>query len=230
MKNILDENPNGVLRGRLRASGRFVHDQDLHGKRVLDIGCGFGWFEVEALKRGVGSIIGIEMTEKDLATAKAHVRDSRARFEIGGALKVPLPDAGADTVVSWEVIEHIPKGTESKMFAEVSRVLAPGGTFYLSTPNATFFSNALDPAWWLIGHRHYRTKDLERYGAAHGLVAEEPRVVAGWLTLLEVLNMYVAKWVFRRRPFFEDWFMKRLDEEYARPGFVNVFIRFRKSA
>jgi len=228
MKNILSEKPPEKLSGRLLASSRFVDDADLAGKDVVDVGCGFGWFEVDALRRGVRSVTGLEMSAGDLETAKTHVTDLRATFSVGSAIEVPLADGSADTIVSWEVIEHIPKGTEDRMFQEARRILRPGGAFYLSTPHATCWSNLFDPAWWLVGHRHYSVGLLREYAGRHGFESETISVRGNLWTLIAVLDMYVAKWIFRRRPFFEDFFLGKTDSEYARPGFVNIFMKMIK--
>ena len=59
--------------------------------------------------------------------------------------------------------KFIPKQTENKMFSEAYRVLKPGGHFYLSTPYRHFLSNLFDPAYWLIGHRHYSKEQIEHF-------------------------------------------------------------------
>lgn len=70
MKNILHEKPDFDLHGRMLESVLFVKDKDLKGKSVLDIGCGFGWSEVNFLERGVKKIVGTEISKDDLRTAK----------------------------------------------------------------------------------------------------------------------------------------------------------------
>ncbi len=55
-------------------------------------------------------------------------------FLVAGAGDLPFPDGSFDTVVMWEVLEHIPPGTEPQAFAEIARVLRPGGRLHLSTP------------------------------------------------------------------------------------------------
>ena len=229
MKNILHERPDATLTGRLRYCTRFVRDEHLHEKCVLDIGCGYGWFELHALGRGVRRIVGTEITGDDLETARTYFQDQRAEFAVAGALQLPFPDASFDTAVSWEVIEHIPKRTEDKMFAEVRRVLKPGGTLYLSTPHRSFWSNTLDPAWWLIGHRHYDADDLRALARRNGFSVEEIYVRGGWWTIIAILNMYITKWVFRRGPFVGAYFDRRVNAEYDAPvGFAGIFIRFTK--
>lgn len=50
----------------------------------------------------------------------------------GTALQLPFEDARFDTVVSFEVLEHVPDSR--RMLAELRRVLKPGGVLILTTP------------------------------------------------------------------------------------------------
>ena len=230
MINILDEKPNYELSGRLLASMRFVDDIDVKKRVVLDIGCGYGWCELNFLERDVQKIIGIEISATDLDTIKKNVRDDRLQLRVSSATKLPFESNTFDTVVSWEVIEYIPLGTEEIMFAEVSRVLKPGGVFYMSTPRLSFFSNALDPAYWLAGHRHYSQNSLFRYALHTSLIVELVKVKGGWWSLLFILNMYISKWLLRRKPLMEEFFVEMENKEYMRDaGFTNIFVKFRKS-
>ncbi len=231
MKNILDEIPDEYdLTGRFLTSVEFVSDTDIRDKQILDIGCGFGWCEVSFLKRGARHITGIEISEADLDTIRKNVNDERVTTFVASATRLPFPDESFDTVVSWEVIEHIPRGAESQMFSEVARVLKKGGTFYLSTPHLSFWATMLDPAWWLLGHRHYSVFQLVRFARQASLRVEQTLVRGGWWTVLSVLNMYVAKWLFRRSMFFGADFVHNENMEYrsTRDGFANIFARFKK--
>jgi SAM-dependent methyltransferase len=129
------------------------------------------------------------------------------------------------------VIEHIPKGTENLMFNEVARLLKPDGVFYLSTPYRSFFTNILDPAWWLVGHRHYSRQSLENFAAASSLKIETVVIKGGWWSLINILNLYISKWIFRRKPFLESFFSDKENVEYMENdvGFANIYIKFRKS-
>lgn len=229
MKNILNEKPTSVLQGRLLEAIKFVSDKDIKGKNVLDIGCGYGWCELNFLDRGVKKIVGTEVTAKDLNTAKKYVKSSKAEFIVAGATKLPFPDNSFDTVVSWEVIEHIPKNTENEMFSEVYRVLKTGGTFYLSTPYKHILSNMFDPAWWMIGHRHYSTNDLKQYGKKNNFKVAEVRVKGKFFQVYGWSDFYIWKWIFRRKSPIQDWLNKKIDEEYEQNnGYANIFVKYKK--
>lgn len=163
MKNITKVSPYAPLHERLRFTASFVRIGDITYKKVLDIGCGYGWFEVFAKKNNVRSIVGTELTEEDFRTAKRSIYDKKIHFIVGSATVIPFPKRSFDTVVSWEVLEHIPKGTEYIMFREISRVLKRGGACYISTPHRFIISTLLDPAFWLTGHRHYTVGSIIAY-------------------------------------------------------------------
>ncbi len=230
MKNILKEKPTLTLHGRFLEGIDFVSNSDIENKEVLNIGCGFGWCELNFLQRGVKKIIGTEISKEALKETKDFFKDKRAHFEVADGTNLPFQNESFDTVVCWEVLEHIPKNLENKMFREVNRVFKKDGVFYLSTPYDSFFAKVFDPAWWLISHRHYSFKKLEKLGKNNSLKVVDCRIKGGWWFILFSLNMYIAKWIFRRKPFFERLLIKNINQEFEKPkGFTNIFVKFKKT-
>ena len=228
MKNILGQKPADDFLHRLSFSTSFVEDRDVRGKRILDIGCGFGWFEVNASNRGANSIVGVEISEDDLATAKGTITGRNIEFKVASAIDLPFEDKSFDTVVCWEIIEHIPKRGENKMFSEIRRVLKDKGKLYLSAPHRQIISNMLDPAWWLTGHRHYSYEQLAYFAKSNGFAIEKYAVRGGWWEILGVWDLYISKWIFRRRIFFESFINKKIDSESEKDsGFAGIFVKFR---
>lgn len=228
MKNINnDHNPITKLEGRLHGTMEyFLKNETCKGKTILNIGCGFGWFELRALKKGAKKIVGIEITEADLKVARNKVKNKNVIFKVGSAIDLPFKANSFDCVVSWEVIEHIPKNTESLLFKEVSRVLQPKGKLFISTPSNHFLTTLLDPAWWLIGHRHYSVDQLRTLAGPFFRV-HSSEFKGKWWAVLGLLNMYVAKWIFRRKPFLSTTFSNNVTKEYAEhDGFANLFAIF----
>ncbi len=231
MRNLLDERPAEVVHGIPLYASNFVAAEDVEERDLLDIGCGFGWFEVAALKRGARSIKGIEPTPEALATARRHLADPRVSLEVGSAIEIPADDESVDTVVCWEVLEHIPKGTEERAFREIARVLRPGGSFYMSTPHASLRARMTDPAWWLIGHRHYTQSRLRTLAEGAGLAVTSLSVHGGWWQILHVNDFYVSKWILRRGPVLERKILGRVDGEIFRErGFATCFMSARKAS
>ena len=173
MRNLLEELPKEYeqLHGRCRFCCDFVAPEHVRERDVLDIGCGFGWFERFAARLKPRRLIGIEPRDADLAAARSIAAETGAEFLCAGAFQLPCAAASIDTVCLWDVIEHVPRRSEPALFAEIARALRPGGVVYLSTPFASVRAAAFDPAFWLIGHRHYTVARLAALAAsARGLV------------------------------------------------------------
>jgi ubiquinone/menaquinone biosynthesis C-methylase UbiE len=100
------------------------------GGQVLDLGSGSGMDTfIAALKVGnTGHVTGIDMTDEQLEKAE-QLRQAGAfenvSFIKGYIENLPFPDTNFDIVISNGVINLSPK--KGKVFAEVARVLKPGG-------------------------------------------------------------------------------------------------------
>jgi 2-polyprenyl-3-methyl-5-hydroxy-6-metoxy-1,4-benzoquinol methylase len=53
---------------------------ELRGLRVLDLGCGFGWFCRWAREHGAASVLGIDISDRMLARARAETRDASISY------------------------------------------------------------------------------------------------------------------------------------------------------
>jgi 2-polyprenyl-3-methyl-5-hydroxy-6-metoxy-1,4-benzoquinol methylase len=102
---------------------------DLEGKTLLDAGCGTGWFSRAACERK-SIVTSMDLGEHLLAKVKDKCDSTRV---VGSILDIPFGRDTFDYVVSSEVIEHIPDPYAA--LRELHRVLKPGGTLVLSTPN-----------------------------------------------------------------------------------------------
>lgn len=207
---------------------RLIRPQYIKNKTVLDIGSGFGWCEHLFSKFNPQEIIGIEPSDECLKVAK-QFKHPQCKFIKGTALKLPFKDNTFDTIMSWEVLEHIPKNTENVMFKEIYRVLKPGGDLFLSTQYNSIFSTPFDPAWYLVGHRHYSRKNILKFTKDAGLIVKQVYTKGGFFTILGNINMYGSKWILRRNRLFNDFFIRKTKEEYAgKNGFVNIILHATK--
>jgi SAM-dependent methyltransferase len=204
-----------------------VLDADLKDRDVLELGCGYGWFSLNALDRGVRTYTGIEPTAESLATVVKHVTANNARLMVADALDMPFDARSFDTVVCWEVLEHIPQGSELRLFTEVRRVLRDGGAFYLSTPHRSVRSMVFDPAFIPLGHRHYKESELDRLAVWSGMTPTRLEVVGRWWATATSCNMYASKWLLRRGLVFKRTFDRQADREFSRgSGWSSLFGRF----
>jgi ubiquinone/menaquinone biosynthesis C-methylase UbiE len=103
--------------------------------RLLELGCGPGelWRE-----NGAQAPEGWQVTLADLSLgmlqeARQNLGGSRTQFTFAeaDAQAIPFPDASFDGVIANHMLYHVPD--REKAFAEIRRVLRPGGRFYAAT-------------------------------------------------------------------------------------------------
>ncbi len=206
-----------------------VAPPELKDKNLLDIGCGFGWFEHYA-SQFAKSIVAIEFKSEDLETAKRNHTNSKISFIQNDALNLTFMNEEFDVVVCWEVLEHINPNMELKLFQNAHRVLKSGGLFYLSTPHNSILSNISDPAWWLKGHRHYSASSIVAYATQAGFKVESVRIVGKMWFILYYLNLYFSKWILRRSPLFYKWFLEQTEKELSsNSGICNLVVKMKKA-
>lgn len=116
----------------------------LSGLTVLDLGCGAGRdaFLLSALVGERGSVIGVDITEAQLDVARRHQSSQAEKLGFatsnvdfrGGWIEdlagVGIADASVDVVVSNCVVNLSP--AKDRVFAEIWRVLKPGGELFFS--------------------------------------------------------------------------------------------------
>jgi SAM-dependent methyltransferase len=114
------DNSNGNLRNLLVKKQRFFLKY-LKGKTgsILDLGCGGGW----KFFTNVGHITGVDLSHSSLkAAASIYNQVVQADWTM-----LPFPDNSFDIIVSSDVLGHVPYSDKDKVWAEIVRVLRPGG-------------------------------------------------------------------------------------------------------
>ena len=197
---------------------------DLKNKQILDIGPSFGWFEKMAIESGCFSVLGIEPDKNNFFRAMETIRG--ANFKIGSALDIPSEDNIFDLVVMFDVIEHLPKNSESKALKEIIRVLKPGGHLVLSTPYSYWLSNFMDPAWY-FGHRHYSERNLIKLLQEQKFEILANEIRGGYYEIYSAVLMYLFKWTLNLEIPFKSWFEGKKRKEYLgnKKGYATIFIR-----
>lgn len=97
--------------------------------RLLDIGCGYGFFLKMAKGRG-WEAVGIDLHPKGIAYAKERLQVDAL---LGDLRDVDFPDGSFDLVTLWNVVECVPDPVE--LLRQARRVLKRGGTIFIRTQN-----------------------------------------------------------------------------------------------
>lgn len=120
---------------RKRNADVLLESLDLAGKTVLDIGCGDGAL-TRLMTRNGAHVLGIEVSQRMLAKARAASPVGDERYVEGGAERLPAADASADIVVFFNSLHHVPVAGQETAMVEAARVLKAGGKLYASEPVA----------------------------------------------------------------------------------------------
>jgi ubiquinone/menaquinone biosynthesis C-methylase UbiE len=103
------------------------------GERVLDVGSGTGSLTIAARRQvgPTGEVHGIDPSAEMIGVArhKAAKAGVDAQFQTAVIEKLPFPDGHFDVVLSSLMLHHLPADVKRAGFAEVNRVLKPGGRF-----------------------------------------------------------------------------------------------------
>jgi len=105
------------------------------GETTLDIGCGNARDIIPILRAGA-RIVGVDLSEGMIHQARRELAAAGHRdvdLAVGDATQLKYPSASFDKILCSEVIEHVPDADAA--VSEMCRVLKPGGTLVISTPN-----------------------------------------------------------------------------------------------
>ena len=205
----------------LRYQGRLVAQVERFRQgnrgRLLDVGCGAGYF-LDAARKAGWLVQGVE-----LSAAAAHVGREQLGLDIfqGTLADAAFPDASFDVLTLFEVLEHLrDPGT---VLAEARRILKPGGLLAVQVPNdldayRAWLSRS-DNRWWVIPplHLFYFTEPtlrrwLESFDMDVLSLASEGNVGNDAVTLLRSRGQTPGRYVtagLRRLSIPLDWLLGR---------------------
>ena len=144
---------------------------DVSGRRLIDLGCGFGWFCRWAVNAGASGVLGIDISEKMLARAVAETADANVSYERKDLDDLDLPPSKFDIAYSSLTLHYL---TDlDRLFTTVHDSLVPSGVFVFSVEHPIY--TAPSSPQWVADPTGRVTWPLDQY------LAEGPRST-DWLT------------------------------------------------
>lgn len=104
------------------------------GDRIIDLGCGMGFYLLALGKLREQAQVGYDNDLHRLLQAKA--RNSKAWIVNGRLEDIPISESGFDKVLLSEVLEHLPD--DARALEEIHRILKPGGILSVSVPHVDY--------------------------------------------------------------------------------------------
>ncbi len=122
----------------------FIRDRIQGSSRVLDVGCGIGYGTHFICQETFG-LIGIDISLDAIRQAQHGYSHPLISFLVAQGEALPFRGQTFDTVISFEVIEHLSPENQASYLYEISRVLKVHGQCFLSTPNRKFTAGRANP-------------------------------------------------------------------------------------
>lgn len=109
---------------------------DVAGKRVLDLGCGYGWHCMYAVQHGAEAVLGIDISEKMLAEAAKRNSHQCITYQNSGLESYEFPENAWDLTVSNLALHYV--ADLAGIFRKIYRTLKPGGVFLMNIEHPVF--------------------------------------------------------------------------------------------
>ena len=142
----------------------------LSGKRVLDLGCGYGWFCRAVREQGAAETVGIDLSAKMLARAAELTQDAGIHYRQGDLSRLELTGESFDLVYSSLALHYLPD--VAPLFMQIHGALGAGGSFVFSVEHPIF--TCPQPQGWLVDEEGRRSWPINGYQA-------EGKRVSNWL-------------------------------------------------
>ena len=123
------ETPAGKLRWKRRVG--MLKEKLEPGSRVLELGCGTGYFTRELVDTGA-EITAIDISPDLLGEARKEIRSSNVEFRVDNAYELSFGNGSFDHVIGSSVLHHL---EIREALSEMYRVLKPGGQVAFTEPN-----------------------------------------------------------------------------------------------
>jgi SAM-dependent methyltransferase len=109
-------------------------------KRIVDLGCGFGQFTRYAAEQGAASVLGIDLSEKMLARARAETPQVSVTYHRTDLDTLELAQDSADLVFSSMALHYV--ADFPRIVGIIAGALAAGGDFVFSVEHPIFAARA----------------------------------------------------------------------------------------
>lgn len=109
---------------------------DFRGKRMLDLGCGYGWHCIYAAEHGASAVVGIDISRRMLEVARAKTSFPQVRYRCVAMEDMEFDEGSFDVVLSSLALHYIEDF--EPVVRKVHRFLKPGGSFLFSVEHPVF--------------------------------------------------------------------------------------------
>lgn len=148
----------------------FLKDNRAEGKDVLDFGCGPGnlFFALNSICKNI-NYYGMDFSKNSIEQLKDKCKDEKNFKDAFHIESFPLNHSKQyDYIICCEVIEHLDDKTLAEVTNELYKLLKPGGTLYVTTPNNEVLDEAktMCPECGCVFHRWQHVRSWNEFSVA----------------------------------------------------------------
>jgi SAM-dependent methyltransferase len=133
----------------------------VHGRRVLDLGCGAGQLAQHLAVRGAIEVVGVDVSERMLGLARAEFPHPQVTYVHGAIEDVGFRPAQFDLVVSVLAFHYV--ADYAGLVRRIAGWLAPGGVLVYSTEHPMYTARLAGDGWALDGVGGRVAWGIDRY-------------------------------------------------------------------
>ncbi|MCF3109345.1 class I SAM-dependent methyltransferase [Niabella sp. CC-SYL272] len=199
---------------------------DLKGKRVLDLGCGYGWHCRYAAEQGAAGVAGVDLSEKMLEQARSYKEFIQIQYFQQSIETVEFPPDSFDVVISSLALHYV--ADYRSICSKVLSMLAAGGAFVFSAEHPVFTARAAQD-WFCdaTGNRlhwpvdHYQEEGQRTTRFLDHEVVKYHRTMATWINTLLDTGFRIRQ-IAEPQPGPELLHLPGMQDETRRPLFILI--------
>ena len=109
---------------------------DFKDKRVLDLGCGYGWHCIYAMEHGASSVVGVDISHKMLEVAKEKTHFPQVEYKCCAIEDVEFPEESFDVILSSLAFHYV--ADYEILVKKIYRILKSGGKLVFTVEHPVF--------------------------------------------------------------------------------------------
>lgn len=117
------------------------------GKRVLDLGCGFGGLCRYASRKGARWVVGVDSSWRMLEEALARTEETNVSYQLGSMNALGFADGSFDVALSTLALHYVER--VDLLYERIAELLRPGGDFVASLEHPIFTARA-EQEWYTV--------------------------------------------------------------------------------
>jgi len=199
---------------------------DFKGKRVLDLGCGYGWHCLYAAQNGAASVLGVDISTKMLSAAEEKNAHPKITYQKAAMEDLDLPDNSYDIILSSLAFHYI-KDFEH-LVHKISSWTSPGGRFIFSVEHPVFTAYGSQDWYYDASGNilHFPVDNYYYEGRRNAVFLGEPvikyhRTLTTYLNTL-LLNDFVLEHIIEPEPPEDMMDLPGMKDEMRRPMMLLV--------